>query len=712
MDLALRRTASTRSVAAGRARALVAGVLVSGVAGLVGYAALAQGAFYWSQARFFASALAVLGTLAAARAARGAWPTFVALGGLASGLGASAAVNGWNPDAAGQVASLIAALGAFLVVRALVRSGQRSRYLEVLTWTGAAVALVGLVSLAYHFYPWAMRAQGIWRLSSTISYANAAAMFLLLALPAPLLLLRERRSPAIAVSAFLIATGAVATLSRGGAVAAIVMLAIVVVMGGRAMLRASGRVAAGTVVAVAALWPSISGAEGRPMLALAGLVAGAIISTPGVRRRRILSMRTALLVALLAPLVVTLFLSEGSGRIIEARLGAGSEDRLRTWNAVWGDAVERPWFGSGPGSFRVAESVDGKIEITLFAHNEYLQAFTETGIVGLVAIGGAIVLLAGWAWRSRPQRGTGERAVWAVAAGACAAFAVHGAFDFVWHLPLLVALAFGWLAIASTTPERPVARAATGATRAWRRPAVPVGLLIGALLAVGVAPAQLGMVGMRMSSPVGEYSYPISGRYPVRIEPFSIRVREGGPEVRYRVRLLARPNARVIVTPRADDRLDVWPRQRVFTPQDWRQPRFFSVTARDDHRYQGRRWMPIRHRVLSRDTAFGRFHGPEVWVGLRDRRCIEDSLPQHPPVHLPCRGPIPLPGPLSADVTTLRATARTTAVDGSADREPQGTATAPPEPQTHEPDPQPTAEPADPLPLPPVIDDIVRLGRR
>ena len=85
-----------------------------------------------------------------------------------------------------------------------------------------------------------------------------------------------------------------------------------------------------------------------------------------------------------------------------------------------------------------------------FAHNEYLELLATQGLIGLASLCFAAGLMIR-AWRRRPQVSPVESAPDGTrigVMGALVAFAVHSAFDFLWHIPLLplvAALLAGYL---------------------------------------------------------------------------------------------------------------------------------------------------------------------------------------------------------------------------------------------------------------------------
>lgn len=409
--------------------------------GLLCYAAVAQGGFYRTAGSFFAAGLAAC---ALATPLAGIGPLIGSGVLLCGGLGIGTLASGSGSNAPQIVASLGAALAIVPVVRRIIASGERERMLATISWIGAAASVVGMLGVAFHRTPWAAPASGLWRSASTLTYANAAGSLFVLAAAAAALVLIERSTPARRVAAFLIVTGLATTLSRGAVVAAIVSVATLAVLRRVELLRALVRPACGAVLSLLFFIPSITGAA-QPALALAGLFAGGVIATGS----RAWSRNQAIVVLAVVAVAGAFAASSGAGRVFERRALPASETRLRTWGAVWDQAMNKPLAGHGPGTFSIVENDPKRGPVlTRYVHNEYLQVLFETGAAGLAAVGGATLVLARWVWRRRRSD-----PAWALAAASCAGFAVHSGIDFLWRFPLLVALAFLWLAVAVTPPS-------------------------------------------------------------------------------------------------------------------------------------------------------------------------------------------------------------------------------------------------------------------
>ena len=113
-------------------------------------------------------------------------------------------------------ASFLAFAAAFAVVRPLSGRAREAAGLGV-TCLGAAGALTGFAGLTWRWYPMAMPAQGLWRLSSTLTYSDAAGLVLGMCL---LIALGTDMYPGLVrMVVCLCAGGLLATQSRGTFVA-------------------------------------------------------------------------------------------------------------------------------------------------------------------------------------------------------------------------------------------------------------------------------------------------------------------------------------------------------------------------------------------------------------------------------------------------------------------------------------------------------------
>jgi hypothetical protein len=440
----------------GASSAALHGAVVPTFVGILAYSAFAQGGYYLRQAAVAAAGLVVLAAFVR-RLERPVAHGALAFAALAGALVASGIAAGWPSDIWRPLATLVAAGAALILTRAVLRAGEGDRLLGAIAWFAAGIALLGLAGVALHWFPWAMKAQGLWRTSSTLTYANSAAALLTLALPAPLvLLLRNPNASIHRLQAFVISVAAITTLSRGGAVGFVALVAILGAFGGGPILRRLVRPGLGALAASVAFLPSIASTNPRPGLALAGLVCGAVVAAAPVRlpvsgRRALAAGVAVTVVALSMPALAT---SENAAQFVASRISGRSDDRTMYWRASLDTALAHPVLGTGPGTYRGIVRDDNRFLLVFYVHNEYLQAMAETGLVGLASILIAIAVFAAWALRRRPSRGVHERAVWAAAVAAGTAFCVHGFFDFMWRVPAVVLLAFVWLAFAVDSKER------------------------------------------------------------------------------------------------------------------------------------------------------------------------------------------------------------------------------------------------------------------
>jgi hypothetical protein len=428
---------------------------------------LAQGGFYEAGSRPLGLAVAASLVLAllSLRAVR--------LGVVLVPLAVSAALAGWaitrgavsdEPDSGVGPALLIAGFAGVLLVAHILDHSSRQTLLDGLLGAGAVVALCGWAGVVWHVSPLALSNDGVWRATSTLTYANATAAVLV-----PLLLVslalrtnRPHRLPMTCASTVL-AIGAVATLSRAGAVSLLVGLVVLArVAGLRPAATACLAPALGSMIAVAGLVPSmpIAAREGRPLavgamavgILAAGLVDALRVRTSLTVRRRwaFAGFGSAVLCAGLPVLVDPI--QRPLAELARWRGALSSPTREATAEAAIRLAAQHPLVGVGPGHGWVRWSDAGHHQLMRYVHNEYLQALVEFGGIGLALL---LALLGGCALALRDaRRKHADPALIAGAAAALAAFSVHGAFDFVWHVPAVPLVVAALLGLATAAPMR------------------------------------------------------------------------------------------------------------------------------------------------------------------------------------------------------------------------------------------------------------------
>jgi len=324
-------------------------------------------------------------------------------------------------------ASMTAFLAAFLVVRRL-DAGQRLGAAQALATIGAGAAVIGLAASVMRWFPLAMPAQNLWRLSTSLTYSDAAGMLLGMALLTGIALDQHRWLARVDVS--LCMAGLVATQSRGAVLGVLVGACIVPVAAARRALRS---ILAGLVGGLVVVGTS-SGSAHHPLV---GVVVGVIIVVAsGFRRprhgRRI--TRRQVRVTILATAMAVVFAAAALHTPIQRRVElASTSDRITEWHAAFDQWRSSPWIGVGPDRLLTFHAVDGTY--AFFAHNEYLQVLAGAGVVGelllLVVVGSVVVAV---------RR---EDTLSSCAVAALAVFAVAGALDFDWHLAAL-GLVGGW----------------------------------------------------------------------------------------------------------------------------------------------------------------------------------------------------------------------------------------------------------------------------
>jgi hypothetical protein len=174
------------------------------------------------------------------------------------------------------------------------------------------------------------------------------------------------------------------------------------------------------------------------------------------------------------------------------RLTAGfSTYRYDYWRVGWREFKRRPLLGAGADNFGRAYLREGESSQTpLYPHNTEMVALAETGLVGGVLLGGALLaaVLAGLPGRRRPD-------VAGAAAGAGIVifgyWLLHSSVDWFWEFPGLVGPALAGLALAIAVGSGRVSERDRAAPVLERRRALVLAAVAALLVGLSVVPPWL-----------------------------------------------------------------------------------------------------------------------------------------------------------------------------------------------------------------------------
>jgi hypothetical protein len=324
-------------------------------------------------------------------------------------------------------ASMVGFAAAYAATRTLEGASRQMAGLGVAVLGGVG-ALLGLAGIVWRWFPLAIPSQGLWRLSSTLTYADAAGLVLGMCLFVALGL--DLTPALVRVLVCLTAAGLLATQSRGAYVA---FLGACLVVPWRRYLRFAIPLLAGIVVGGAAI-ASSPGHRAVPWLGLLVVLAVAVSAVRWPRALALPARTGTRIVVVVVVLLVALVAAAAVHHEVGLRaLAPSDQDRTVEWSTAlrqWGSA---PWTGVGPDRLLTFHAVDGTF--AHFAHNEYLQIGADAGVVGAALLLLSVVAVV------RVIRRTDLLASCAAAALVC--FAIAGGFDFDWHLSVIGLLA-GW----------------------------------------------------------------------------------------------------------------------------------------------------------------------------------------------------------------------------------------------------------------------------
>jgi O-antigen ligase len=404
------------------------------------YAAVSQGAYYPGQLRL--ATLLVLAGLAATLLATGyARSDFSAPTGAALALGAwylVAGVFAHHVSGAVPALELLAALAATVLVVQRADEAEQRLMLAGLLGVGVALALVGWQGVAWRSAPHALEDGGLWRAASTVTYANATAGFLavLAILAVSWVVERSRERLLLAAVSYFLIVGLAATASRAGIIAFAAGLVWMGVTTRGRVVKQMWPVVLAALIATSALLPSmVASRQPRPLLALGGLLAGAVLALIPPRAATAVAIAAAVGLALVPGLRASV--GNPIGQVRKDRATVSSPDRSNELHAALRLAHDRPIAGAGPGlvdlTWNVATPVPATMHVA-YAHDEYLQTLDEVGLPGLLVLVAGLAAVAAAIRKARPRTRTPATAG---AVAALVVLAVHSSFDFLWHVPLI-----------------------------------------------------------------------------------------------------------------------------------------------------------------------------------------------------------------------------------------------------------------------------------
>jgi hypothetical protein len=374
----------------------------------------------------------------------------------------TSAVTAHRPRAAFPGVALLAASIVTVLVVVRLNRVQRLVVADALVVIGVAAGVSGVVGVAAHVAPLAHIDENLWRAATTLTYANAAAGFLV---PLALLSLartaesrasRELMLRTVATTALFI--GAASTLSRGGVLGfAAGLIALAIFGNRRAIAKALVGPAFGCCIALAGLLPSVPGASHAHVviagLAFAGGMTVACVVAVGVHRsRRAAAIVGAVAVVAVAILGMAAPLRHAATDVVHPRVTTASSDRAGESSAALHEIGRHPVLGVGPGTQTLQwTTADGTTSFDRYAHDEYLQVAWKCGLIGLALLSAMLFSLARLAKRGR--RAPATPGLWAGAVAGLCALATASCLDFLWHLPLIPLTGMVLVGLATTTEE-------------------------------------------------------------------------------------------------------------------------------------------------------------------------------------------------------------------------------------------------------------------
>ncbi len=159
--------------------------------------------------------------------------------------------------------------------------------------------------------------------------------------------------------------------------------------------------------------------------------------------KRLLLLVFAASAALLVVVLAGTDLFERALSLAEEETLAGGGGRLMAWRGTLEMIAAHPWLGTGPGSYATtfpAFQPPGTTGRFFYAHNDYLQAVADLGLLFLAVLGWLLIALALTAATRLASRSRQTRAFSLGALIGMVAILIHSVVDFNLHLPANAAL--------------------------------------------------------------------------------------------------------------------------------------------------------------------------------------------------------------------------------------------------------------------------------
>ena len=182
------------------------------------------------------------------------------------------------------------------------------------------------------------------------------------------------------------------------------------------------------------------------------------------------------------------FKEGGEPASAESRFASGGSNRWDFWTVAWELFEEEPIRGIGMENFQVEYLRRGTSEERpQFPHSLELGVLSQTGLVGALLLGGALLMAIVAAWRVR-FASRGRSAVAGAAVGIAAYWLLHASVDWFWEFAALTGTAIAMLGLAGALAPRPEeAGEEAGPPSRVRLPAAVAASVAAGALAVSIA---------------------------------------------------------------------------------------------------------------------------------------------------------------------------------------------------------------------------------